>query len=89
MDDLKSPLPPSSKPPTPGPHPPLPPPPWFVEQQEACFVIRDHSGQKLAYVYFEDELRALTRTSCNWWVSLFSRYKYPEMKGEQRPAVRQ
>ena len=55
MDDLKSPLPPSSKPPTPGPHPPLPPPPWFVEQQEACFVIRDHSGQKLAYVYLEDE----------------------------------
>jgi hypothetical protein len=22
---------------------------------EACFVVRDHSGQALAYVYFEDE----------------------------------
>ncbi len=21
----------------------------------ACFVAKDHSGQKLAYVYFEDE----------------------------------
>jgi hypothetical protein len=30
------------------------PPPWTVEQQEACFVVRDHNGQQLAYVYFED-----------------------------------
>jgi hypothetical protein len=25
------------------------------EEQEACFVVRDHNGQALAYVYFEDE----------------------------------
>jgi hypothetical protein len=31
------------------------PPPWTVEEQEACFVVRDHNGQHLAYVYFEDE----------------------------------
>jgi hypothetical protein len=31
------------------------PPPWTVEQQDACFVVRDHDGQQLAYVYFEDE----------------------------------
>jgi hypothetical protein len=31
------------------------PPLWSVEEQPACFVVRDHSGQKLAYVYFEDE----------------------------------
>jgi hypothetical protein len=31
------------------------PPPWSVEELEACFVVRDHSGQKLAYVYYEDE----------------------------------
>jgi hypothetical protein len=24
------------------------PPPWFVEEQDACFVVRDHSGQALA-----------------------------------------
>ncbi len=29
------------------------PPPWTVEELEACFVVRDHNGQKLAYVYFE------------------------------------
>ena len=22
---------------------------------EACFIVRDHDGQALAYVYFEDE----------------------------------
>jgi hypothetical protein len=33
------------------------PPPWSVEEQEACFVVRDHNGQQLACVYFEDEPR--------------------------------
>jgi hypothetical protein len=31
------------------------PPPWSVEEQDACFVVNDGAGQKLAYVYFEDE----------------------------------
>ena len=31
------------------------PPPWSVEELEACFVVKDGAGQKLAYVYFEDE----------------------------------
>jgi hypothetical protein len=31
------------------------PPPWSVEELDACYVVRDHSGQQLAYVYFEDE----------------------------------
>jgi hypothetical protein len=26
------------------------PPPWSVEEQDACFVVRDHSGQALAYI---------------------------------------
>jgi hypothetical protein len=30
-------------------------PPWIVEQQDACFVVRDHDGQQLAYIYFENE----------------------------------
>jgi hypothetical protein len=30
------------------------PPPWTVEETEACFIVRDHNGQALAYVYFED-----------------------------------
>ena len=31
------------------------PPTWSVEEQSACFTVRDHNGQALAYVYFEDE----------------------------------
>jgi hypothetical protein len=31
------------------------PPPWTVEETEACFIVKDGSGQKLAYVYFEEE----------------------------------
>jgi hypothetical protein len=31
------------------------PPPWTVEESEACFVVTDHGGQKLAYFYFENE----------------------------------
>ena len=31
------------------------PSPWTVEEQPACFVVRDHNGQALAYVYYEDD----------------------------------
>jgi hypothetical protein len=31
------------------------PPPWSIEEQEACFTVRDANGQALAYVYCEDE----------------------------------
>jgi DNA-binding LacI/PurR family transcriptional regulator len=31
------------------------PPPWSVEEQDVCFVVRDHDGQQIAYVYFENE----------------------------------
>jgi hypothetical protein len=32
------------------------PRPWTVEEyNDACFVVRDHNGQQLAYVYFEEE----------------------------------
>ena len=30
-------------------------PPWSVDELEAYFVVRDHNGQQLAYVYFEEE----------------------------------
>jgi hypothetical protein len=31
------------------------PPPWSIEELDACYVVRDHDGQQLAYVYFEEE----------------------------------
>jgi hypothetical protein len=27
-------------------------PPWSIEEQAACFIVHDHDGQPLAYVYF-------------------------------------
>ena len=31
------------------------PSPSIAEETDACFIIRDHNGYALAYVYFEDE----------------------------------
>jgi hypothetical protein len=32
------------------------PPPWtFDEANDACFIVKDHNGHALAYVYFENE----------------------------------
>jgi len=40
------------------------PPPWSVEESAACLIVRDHGGQALAYIYFEDEPDR--RTSANF-----------------------
>jgi len=31
------------------------PSPWSIDESEACFVVSDYAGQKLAYFYFERE----------------------------------
>jgi hypothetical protein len=31
------------------------PPPWSIEETPACFIVRDSSGQALAYIYYEEE----------------------------------
>jgi len=31
------------------------PPPWSVENIGAAFVAKDNGGQKLAYVYYDEE----------------------------------
>ena len=41
------------------------PPPWTVEELDACFVVRDRTGQQLAYVYFEDEPADARQPSCS------------------------
>jgi hypothetical protein len=30
-------------------------PPWDIDDDGACFIVRDHNGQALAYVYFEEQ----------------------------------
>jgi hypothetical protein len=40
------------------------PPPWSVDELEACFVVKDSSGQKLAYVYYEEEPGRRSQLSC-------------------------
>ena len=34
---------------------PFVPPPWSVEELDACFIVKDSAGQKLAFVYFGDD----------------------------------
>jgi hypothetical protein len=32
------------------------PPPWTIEEaNDACFIVKDHNGQALAYINFENE----------------------------------
>jgi hypothetical protein len=31
------------------------PPPWDIEDNGACFIVRDANGQALSYVYYETE----------------------------------
>jgi hypothetical protein len=30
-------------------------PPWDIEDNGACFIIRDANGQALSYVYYEND----------------------------------
>ena len=30
-------------------------PPWTIEDKDGYFIVRDHNGQALAYVYAEDK----------------------------------
>ena len=60
------------------------PPPWSVEELDSCFVVKDASGQALAYMYFEKEplwrLRRrelLTRDEAQRIAAIFA--KLPEL----------
>jgi hypothetical protein len=41
------------------------PPPWTIDEaNDACFIVKDHNGQALAYVYFELEPGRRTAPTC-------------------------
>jgi hypothetical protein len=43
------------------------PPPWSLEElNDACSVVIDSAGQKVAYVYFEDEPSASLSNKTGW-----------------------
>jgi K+/H+ antiporter YhaU regulatory subunit KhtT len=61
------------------------PPPWSVDELEACFVVLDSAGQKLAYVYYEDEpgqrsaAKLLTKDEARRIAAIFA--KMPDLLG--------
>ena len=61
------------------------PPPWTIDEANgACFIVKDHNGQALAYVYFENEpgrragVEAIARTQPQHMVH-YTRYPIPEV----------
>jgi hypothetical protein len=63
------------------------PPPWSIEEQPACFVVRDHSGQKLAYVYFENEPGRRTAAKLEGPMTSEAEAKFLKEFGPRRDAM--
>ena len=41
------------------------PAPWTVEDLDTCYLVRDHDGQQLAYVYYEEESGRRSAAKCS------------------------
>ena len=60
------------------------PPPWTVdERNDACFIVKDATGQALGYFYFEDEpgrrsaAKLFSKDETQWMTVNFA--KLPEL----------
>ena len=76
------------------------PPPWSIEEHnEACFIVRDGTGQALGYFYFEEEpgrrsaAKPLTKDEAptaarRTALKPLRRWKYPQKLSVITPSVR-
>ena len=54
------------------------PPPWSAEETDACFIVRDHNGQALAYVLHNCRMDGFSGPSDRSTTLTFSKFTAKE-----------